>query len=113
MRIGGNDYPIYFSWLAIENISAAQGDTSLDATANQLDKRVNTLKFARVVIFEGVKAGCKKEGIECPFKTSEDVADAITKFAEATEVMEIYTKAVLDFYAPIEEDKKKGEQENP
>jgi hypothetical protein len=113
MKIGGNDYPVYFSWLAIENISAAQSHNSLDVTASNLNTLVNTLKFARVVIFEGVKAGCLKEGIECPFKTSEDVANAITKFSDATAIMEEYTKAVADFYTPVEEDKKKGEQENP
>ena len=112
MKVGGNDYPVYFSWIAIENISAAQSHTSLDETANQIGSLVNTLKFARVVIFEGIKAGCLKEGIECPFKSSEDVANAITKFSDATKIMEEYTKAVAEFYAPIEEDKKKGEQEN-
>ena len=113
MKVGGNDYPVYFSWIAIENISAAQNHASLDATANQLGTLVNTLNFARVVVFEGVKAGCKKEGIECPFQTSEDAAEAITKFSDANKILEEYTKAVADFYTVVEDDKKKGEQENP
>lgn len=61
---------------------------------------VKSLKFARDCAFYGIKAGCKREGIEMPYKTSEDLGDDIDSFEDLNPAVEAFTKAVGDFFQP-------------
>jgi hypothetical protein len=107
------NHPIKFDWLAIEKISEAQSHLSLDATANQFNTLLTSLKFARTVLFHGIEGGYREQGTECPFKSSEDVAKEVKKFSDVAPVLEQYTKAVQEFYAPVEESDDKKKAQNP
>lgn len=67
---------------------------------------VKSLKFARDCAFYGIKAGCKREGIEMPYKTSEDLGDNIDSFEDLNPAVEAFTKAVGDFFQPKSLDQK-------
>ena len=59
---------------------------------------IESLKFARDCAFYGIKAGCKREKIEMPYKTSEDLGDDIDSFEDLNFAVEAFTKAVGDFF---------------
>lgn len=98
VTISGVEHPYCFGWLVFETISAEVGHNSPDNTAGDLSTLVGQLSFSRIVAFEAIKAGYKKEGKECPFKTSEDLAEALTKFTEIAPIISDYTTELLSFY---------------
>jgi hypothetical protein len=110
IEINGSKHPVYFDWLAIENVSEFVGDNSLDATAKKLNSYVQSLKFTRFVAFEGIKCGYRKIGEPCPFASSDELAEAVKNYSELGSIVGIYTTAVSEFYASedsTETDKKK------
>jgi hypothetical protein len=87
------------------------GDGSLDSTAKQLNTYVQSLKFTRLVAFEGIKCGYRKIGEACPFTDSDSLAESVTSYSELGAVVTIYTTAVSEFYHTEDEtetDKKKA-----
>lgn len=112
IEIDGKQHPVFFDWLAIENVSEFVGDNSLDSTAKKLNTYVQSLKFTRFVAFEGIKCGYRKIGETCPFNSSDELAEVVKSYSEISPVISIYTKAVSEFYsnedADQTEDKKKA-----
>jgi hypothetical protein len=110
VRIGENEYPVFFDWLSIESISESIGHNSLDVTVGNFQALTKNLKFIRSIAFHGVQGGFRKEKKQCPFETSEDLFAGVAKFGKMTALVELYTKAFLEFYNDedsTETDKKK------
>lgn len=84
---------------AIENVMKASQMEDFSAFGDKMEF-VKSLKFARDCAFYGIKAGCKREGIEMPYKTSEDLGDDIDSFEDLNPAVEAFTKAVGDFFQP-------------
>lgn len=91
--------PIFFNMTAIENVMKASQMDDFSAFGEKMEF-VKSLKFARDCAFYGIKAGCKREGIEMPYKTSEDLGDDIDSFEDLNPAVEAFTKAVGDFFQP-------------
>jgi len=110
--IAERKHPVHFGWLELETISLSIGHKSPDDTANNIVNLVNNLQFTRLVAFEGVKAGYRKIGEACPFKTSEDLVDEVKNITEINPIIEEWVKRQAEFYQ-IEEPSKKKEAANP
>lgn len=112
--LNGTERPVHFGWLELENISNSIESKSPEETANNINSLVQNLRFNRVVLFEGIKAGYRRIGESCPFATAEDVADEIQNFAEALPAIEYYIKRQAEFFN-VEDEKptKKKETVSP
>ena len=84
---------------AIENVMKASQMEDFSAFGDKMEF-VKSLKFARDCAYYGIKAGCKREKIEMPYKTSEDLGDDIDSFEDLNFAVEAFTKAVGDFFQP-------------
>ena len=82
---------------AIENVMKASQMEDFSSFGDKMEF-VKSLKFARDCAFYGIKAGCKREKIEMPYKTSEDLGDDIDSFEDLNFAVEAFTKAVGDFF---------------
>ncbi len=82
---------------AIENVMKASQMEDFSAFGDKM-QFVKSLKFARDCAFYGIKAGCKREKIEMPYKTSEELGDDIDSFEDLNFAVEAFTKAVGDFF---------------
>jgi hypothetical protein len=89
--------PIFFNMTAIENVMKASQMEDFSSFGDKMEF-VKSLKFARDCAFYGIKAGCKREKIEMPYKTSEDLGDDIDSFEDLNFAVEAFTKAVGDFF---------------
>jgi hypothetical protein len=89
--------PIFFNMTAIENVMKASQMEDFSAFGDKM-QFVKSLKFARDCAFYGIKAGCKREKIEMPYKTSEELGDDIDSFEDLNFAVEAFTKAVGDFF---------------
>lgn len=88
---------MFFNMTAIENVMF-ENDME-DFTALGRNQGVlKTFKLYRDCAYFGMKAGCKKEGVEMPFASSEELGDNIDSFDQLTPAMEGFTKAVGDFF---------------
>ncbi len=98
IRIADTEHPVFFDWLAIEAISESIQERSLDSTVKNINTHANSLRFTRIVAFEGIKCGYKKQGKECPFKTSEELAEKVRGYNELGVIIAEYVSAVSEFY---------------
>ena len=115
VKIGETEYPVFFDWLSIESISESLGHNSLDLTAMQFSSLAGSLKFTRLVVFHGILGGYRVKKQQCPVETSEELFSGVTKFGKLNPIIEMYTKAFLEFYNSedaelVETDKKKVNQ---
>ena len=90
-------YPLFFNMTAIENVMQAAGMEDFSSFGENKDV-VKSLKFSRDCAFFGLRAGCKKNKINLPFATSEDLGDEIESFEDLNPAVEAFTKAVGDFF---------------
>jgi hypothetical protein len=90
-------YPLFFNMTAIENVMQAAGMQDFSSFGENKDL-VKSLKFSRDCAFFGLKAGCKKNKIEMPFTSSEELGDEIESFEDLNPAVEAFTKAVGDFF---------------
>lgn len=90
-------YPLFFNMTAIENVMQAEGMEDFSSFGENKDL-VKSLKFSRDCAFFGLKAGCKKNKINLPFASSEDLGDEIESFEDLNPAVEAFTKAVGDFF---------------
>ena len=97
LEINGKKYPMFFNMTAIENVMKASQMEDFSAFGDKM-QFVKSLKFARDCAFYGIKAGCKREKIEMPYKTSEELGDDIDSFEDLNPAVEAFTKAVGDFF---------------
>lgn len=97
--------PVFFNMTAIENVMKASQMGDFSSFGEKMEF-VKSLKFARDCAFYGLKAGCKRAGIEMPYKTSEDLGDDIDSFEELNPCVEEFTKAVADFFQTKSQEKK-------
>ena len=82
---------------AIENVMQAAGMQDFSSFGENKDL-VKSLKFSRDCAFFGLKAGCKKNKINLPYATSEELGDEIESFEDLNPAVEAFTKAVGDFF---------------
>jgi hypothetical protein len=98
LEINGKKYPMFFNMIAIESVMIDSGMQDFSGFGDNTGL-IKTLKFSRDCAFYGMKAGCKKNGrIEFPFKTSEDLGDSIESFEQLAPAVELFNKAVADFF---------------
>jgi hypothetical protein len=90
-------YPLFFNMTAIENVMQAAGMEDFSSFGENKDL-VKSLKFSRDCAFYGLRAGCKKNKINFPFATSEELGDEIESFENLNPAVEAFTKAVGDFF---------------
>lgn len=88
---------MFFNMSAIENVMSESGMHDFSGFGENTGL-IKTLKFSRDCAFYGIKAGCKKNNIDFPFKSSEDLGDAIESFEELAPAVELFNKAVGDFF---------------
>ena len=94
---------MFFSMNAIEKIMEA--NKMIDFTAlSESQNPAESLKFARICAFYGIKAGYKKQGKKCPYETAEDLGDDVQSFTELTAAMEGFSESVTGFFqtSPVE-----------
>lgn len=97
ITINGKEHPLFFSMTAIERIMEANKMTDF-AALGESQNPAESLKFARICAFYGIKAGYKKEGKKCPYETAEDLGDDVQSFTELTAAMEGFSESVSGFF---------------
>jgi len=97
IEINKIEYPLFFNMTAIESVMQAAGMQDFSSFGENQDL-VKSLKFSRDCAFYGIKAGCKRNKIDMPFKTSDELGDEIESFVELNPAVEAFTKAVGDFF---------------
>lgn len=97
ITINGKEYNLFFNMTAIEKVMKA---SQMQDFSNFADKKdfVESLKFSRDCAFYGLQAACKRDKIEMPFESSEDLGDNIESFEDLAPAVELFTKAVGDFF---------------
>lgn len=99
ITINGKEYGLFFNMTAIEKIMEVSQMADFSAFAEK-QEFVKSLKFSRDCAFYGIKAACKRDKIEMPFESSEDLGDNIESFEDLAPAVELFTKAVGDFFQP-------------
>jgi hypothetical protein len=97
ITINGKTHPLFFSMNAIEKIMEANKMTDF-AALGEAQNPAESLKFARICAFYGIKAGYKKQGKKCPYETAEDLGDDVQNFTELTAAMEGFSESVSGFF---------------
>jgi hypothetical protein len=97
LEINNKKYPIFFNMTAIENVMVASEMEDFSAFGKNQGV-MKSLKFTRDVAYYGIKSGCKKQGVEMPFESSEDLGDEIESFEQLAPAVELFMKAVGDFF---------------
>ena len=82
---------------AIENVMQAAEMEDFSSFGENKDL-VKSLKFSRDCAFYGLRAGCKRNKINLPYSTSEELGDEIESFEDLNPAVEAFTKAVGDFF---------------
>lgn len=110
IEIGGVQHPLLFNMAAIEAVMEDLNATDF----TQLSEHINTatisksLKFTRICAHRGIGAGYRKLKQENPFDDVDDLADAITSFYEVEPAMIQFTKALEEFFKPLNSDAAKS-----
>ena len=104
IEIENKKYPLFFNMTALENVMVDSGMQDFSQLGSNKDI-FQTLKFARDCAFYGIKSGCKRDKIEMPFESSEDLGDHIESFADLEPAIEAYNKAVGSFFQKKEPQK--------
>ena len=82
---------------AIEKIMEANKMTDF-AALGEAQNPAESLKFARICAFYGIKEGYKKQVKKCPYETAEDLGDDVQNFTELTAAMEGFSESVSGFF---------------
>lgn len=101
LEINNKKYPMFFNMTAIENVMV-ESQMKDFSELGQIQGVMKSLKFSRDVAFYGIKSGCKKQGVEMPFESSEDLGDEIESFEQLAPAVELFMKAVGDFFQVTE-----------
>lgn len=99
LELNGKKHPIHFGWLELETISESIGNKSPEETANNMPTLASSMKFNRVVLFEGLKGGYRKIGEVCPFQTADEIAEVVESFTQVMPALEYYIKRQAEFFA--------------
>lgn len=104
ITINGKEYNLFFNLTAIESIMQ---ESNMKDFSGFGDKKefVESIKFARDCAYFGIKAACKRDKVEMPFTSSEDLGDHIESFDDLAPAIELFTKAVGDFFQPRSQNK--------
>lgn len=121
MRHGDKDYGMVFPMSAIRDIWKELNIRTASEAAIYLHQiypqdgepnMVATMELAAICSYHGIRVWCEQQGIECPFSSSEDLQNHVTKFEQISPAIAPYAKAIEGFFLPAAPDKKKQQKGN-
>lgn len=111
--IGGTKYPLFFDVEAIEAVCYEFGDDNINSIAASLMNTGGSMKdvgkalrLARVSAYEGIKAGYRKIGENCPFESLDEFSQKVEKVAEIMTATIAFTEAFAGLFVEPETKKK-------
>jgi hypothetical protein len=111
------EYPIFFGMTAIEKTMISLNCESFEAMGDKLKSNLGMFQLHREVAFNGILAGCKKEGVVLPWKDSEEFGNSIESFEQLTPAVSYFWEVFGGFFKTTGETKpqkvSKATKQNP
>ena len=102
---------------AIEKTMISLNCESFETMGDKLKTNLGMFQLHREVAYNGILAGCKKEGVAFPFKDSEDFGNSIDSFEQLTPVVAYFWEVFGGFFKTTGETKpqkvSKAAKQNP
>lgn len=99
------EYPVFFGMTAIEKTMIALNCEGFDQMGDKLKSNLGLFQLHREVAFNGILAGCKKDGVEFPWKDSEDFGNSIDSFEQLSPVVAHFWEVFGGFFKKTGETK--------
>ena len=104
IRLGDKAHPVRFNLAAIERVFISLEIDDFSQVSEKLNNKTigKAIGSIKVIAYEGIRAGYKHLALPCPFADADDLADSVSKFAELSAILPIFTSAVNDFFTSDE-----------
>ena len=95
--LNNQTYPLFFSMATIERIMLANKMTDFAKLA-ETPNMAESMKLARDCAFFGAQSGCRKNKIDFPYTSSDDIAEVIESFNDLEPALNGFTVAIESFF---------------
>jgi len=99
------EYPIFFGMTAIEKTMISLNCDNFEAMGDKLKSNLGMFQLHREVAYNGILAGCKLQGIDFPWKDSEEFGNSIDSFEQLTPAVEYFWEKFGGFFKTTGETK--------